>query len=121
MNESIPVTITVGDAVLQGYLWDNPTARDLAGQLPLTLEFSDYGDVEKIATLPRPLTMNGVPRGADPEPYDIGYYRPSGVLVLYYADVGYWDGIVRLGRFDDPHDLIRAQSGTFSASISNAG
>lgn len=117
MDEPIPVTITIGENVLQGHLWDNPTARDLADQLPLTLEFDDYGQVEKTATLPRPLTMEGVPAGDDPEPYDIGYYEPGGVLVLYYGDVGYWNGIVRLGRFVDPDGVVRSQRGTFVAEV----
>lgn len=90
---------------------------DLASQLPLALKFEDFGHVEKTAALPRPLTMEGVPAGDDPEPYDIGYYEPSGVLVLYYRDVGYWNGIVRLGRFLDPTDLVRSQNGTFTAGL----
>lgn len=117
MDPFIPVTITIGDDVLQAHLWDNPTAQDLASRLPLTLEFDDYGQVEKTAALSRPLTMEGVPAGDDPEPYDIGYYEPGGVVVLYYRDVGYWNGIVRLGRFVDPDDVVRSQRGTFAAEI----
>ena len=117
MDAFIPVTITIGDAVLHGRLWDSSTAQDLADQLPLTLEFDDYGEVEKTAALPRPLTMEGVPAGDDPEPYDIGYYEPGGVLVLYYRDVGYWNGIVRLGRFVDPDDAVRSQRATFVAEV----
>jgi hypothetical protein len=44
--------------------------------------------------------MDGVPAGDDPEINDIGYYAPSGDLVLYCGDVGYWNGIVRIGRLD---------------------
>ena len=75
-------------------------ARGPADQLPLTLTFRDFNGVEKIADLPRPLTTAGVPAGADPDVNDIGYYAPSGNLVFYYGDVGYWDGIVRIGQFD---------------------
>lgn len=117
MAQHVPITIAVGDRVLRARLWENPTADDLAGQLPLTLTFDDYGGVEKTAALPRPLTMTGVPRGADPEPYDIGYYEPAGVLVPYYRDVGYWNGIVRLGRFDDPDGVVQSQRTTFRAEI----
>ena len=45
--------------------------------------------------------MDGVPAGADPDINDIGYYAPSRSLVFYYGDVGYWSGIVRIGRFND--------------------
>jgi hypothetical protein len=79
----------------------NPTARALADQLPLTLAFRDLNGVEKVAQLPRPLTTDGVPEGADPDVADIGYYAPTQDLVLYYGDVGYWNGIVRIGRYDE--------------------
>jgi hypothetical protein len=36
----------------------------------------DLNDVEKIAMLPRPLTVEDVPDGDDPEIADIGYYAP---------------------------------------------
>jgi hypothetical protein len=94
------IRITVADRTFTAQLADNPTARDLFDQLPLTLRFRDFNRVEKIAELPRPLTTAGVPAGADPEINDIGYYAPSSDLVLYYGDVGYFNGIVRIGRLD---------------------
>jgi hypothetical protein len=69
--------VIVGDTVLTRRLWDNATARDLIAQLPLTLTFRDFNGVEKIAQLPRKLSLDGVPAGADPLPRDIGYYAPS--------------------------------------------
>jgi hypothetical protein len=117
MARDAAITIGIGDTVLDARLWDNPTSRDLIAQLPLTLEFRDLNNVEKIARLPRELTMDGVPEGDDPEPQDIGYYAPSGDLVLYYGDVGYWDGIVRLGTVVGDMQAIRNQTGTFAATI----
>src|SRR4051812_28820413 len=79
-SEEPPVTkilINLGDRTFTAQLADNPTARDLVDQLPLTLPFHDFNRVEKIAELPRPLTLEGVPAGADPEINDIGYYAPS--------------------------------------------
>jgi hypothetical protein len=117
MTQEAAITISIGDTVLDGRLWDKPTSRDLIAQLPLTVEFRDLNNVEKIARLPRELTMDGVPEGDDPEPQDIGYYAPSGDLVLYYEDVGYFDGIVRLGTIDSDIEVIRNQTGTFTATI----
>ncbi len=104
-----PVRITVEGETLSAQLADNPTARDLIDQLPLTLPFRDYNGVEKLAELPRPLTTTGVPAGSDPDINDIGYYAPSNSLVFYYGDVGYFNGIVHIGRFDTDIDLIRHQ------------
>jgi len=115
-----PVRIIVEGQTLTAQLADNPTARDLVDQLPLTLAFRDFNGVEKVANLPRPLTTEGVPAGADPDINDIGYYAPSGNLVFYYGDVGYWDGIVRIGRFDDDIELIQRQPDSFEVTIDRA-
>jgi hypothetical protein len=86
-------------------------------QLPLTLTFRDFNQVEKIADLPRSLSTDGAPPGADPDIRDIGYYSPSNNLVLYNGDVGYWNGIVRIGHFDTDIGSIEAQSGDFTVTI----
>ena len=112
-----PIRVIIEDTVLPGRLWDNATARDLMAQLPLTLTFRDFNSVEKIAQLPRKLSMDGVPAGDDPFPRDIGYYNPSGNLVFYYDDVGYFTGIVRIGQFDGSMDAIVSQTGNFTARI----
>jgi hypothetical protein len=111
------IRVTIGDTVLTGRLWDNATARDLIAQLPLTLTFRDFNELEKISQLPRKLLMDGVPAGDDPSPWDIGYYAPTGDLVFYYGDVGYFNGIVRIGQFDRNTDAITSQTGDFIARI----
>ena len=112
-----PIQVTIGSTVLTGRLWENATARDLIAQLPLTLTFRDFNGVEKIALLPQKLSMDGVPKGDDPFPGDIGYYAPAGDLVFYYDDVGYFNGIVRIGQFDGSMDAITSQTGDFIARI----
>ena len=111
------IQVIIEDTVLTGHLWDNATARDLIAQLPLTLTFRDFNSLEKIAPLPRKLSINGVPAGDDPFPRDIGYYAPTGDLVFYYDDVGYFNGIVRIGQFDDSMDAITRQTSNFAARI----
>ena len=113
----IPIKITVGDTVITARLADNATAHDLAAELPLTLTFKDFNQVEKIAKLPHSLSMDGVPAGDDPNIGDIGYYAPSGDLVFYYGDVGYWNGIVRIGRFDTSVELIEHEEDNFQVTI----
>jgi hypothetical protein len=116
-TDGTPIRVTIGDTVLTGRLRDNATARDLIAQLPLTLTFSDLNNLEKIARLPRELSTDGVPDGDDPVPQDIGYYAPSGDLVFYYGDVGYFSGIVRIGEFDGSMEVIANQTGDFTATV----
>lgn len=95
-----PVRVTVGARTFNAELYDNPTAHDLADQLPVTVTMDDLHGTEKTGALPRALTTDGVPRGSDPDVNEIGYYAPGHDLVLYYGDQGYFNGIVRIGRFD---------------------
>lgn len=119
-SEGTPVRVTFGDAELTARLHDNATARDFAAQLPLTLGFSDLNNVEKTAPLPRKLSLHGAPDGDDPVVGEIGYWAPDGNLVFYYGDVGFWNGIVRIGEFAGEMDAIEAQSDDFSVTIERA-
>ena len=106
------VQLTIGETTIAGELWDNPAARDLATRLPLTLTFGHYNAVEMTSRLDPALTMAGMPAGDDPNPGEIGWYAPSSDLVLYYGDVGYWNGIARLGTFDASGIALLADSAT---------
>lgn len=112
-----PIRMIIGDTVLTGRLWNNATARDLIAQLPLTLTFSDFNAQEKLATLPRKLSLEGVPKGDNPNPREIGYYAPSDHLVFYYTDISYFNGIVRIGQFDGDMNFIMKQTGDFIVRI----
>ena len=94
------IEITIGDQTFGATLQDSPTARDLLAQLPVTVEMTDHGGVEKTGPLPGPLSLEGQPEGADPDVGDLGYYAPGNDLVLYYGDQSYFPGIVVLGRMD---------------------
>lgn len=118
-RDGTPITLTIGDRVVTGTLHDNPAANALAQQLPLTLTFDDFNSLEKIAALATPLPMTGMPAGADPEIGDIGFWTPGGDLVLYYGEVGYWNGIARLGTFDEIA-AIEGQTGPFTITIATA-
>jgi hypothetical protein len=118
--ENTPITMRIGDETITGTLSGNATARSLIRQLPLKLSFTDYGGQEKLAELPAPLSLDGVPSGDDADPLTIGYYAPGQVLVLYYEHVGYFSGIVRIGTFDDL-GAIRDRNGSFTATLSANG
>jgi hypothetical protein len=107
----------MGGTVLTGRLWDNAPARDLIEKLPVTVEFSDHLNMEKTGELPEELSTEGMPEGEDPRPRDIGYYAPGGDLVFYYGDVGYHDGILRIGQFDGNMDAIADQEDGFTAAV----
>jgi hypothetical protein len=112
-----PITLDIEGTTVTGTLFDNTAARSLIDQLPLELTFTDYGGQEKIADLPAPLSLEGMPARSDADPLTIGYYAPDQALVLYYDHVGYYNGIVRLGEFDDL-EAVRDHDDDFTARVS---
>ena len=113
--------VVMGDTVLTGHLFDNATARDLAAQLPLTLTFRDLNDAEKTAPLPHKLAVDGMPPGDDPRVGDLGYWAPDGDLVMYYGDVGYWTGIMRIGTIDGDLQAVARRTGELVATVELVG
>lgn len=110
------IQIILGEHVIIGSLDGNPTVRDFVKQLPLTLEFEDYGSTEKIAYPPNKLTAQGAPAGIDPSIGDIAYYAPWGNLALFYNDFGYSKGLIRLGRITNGAEHLK-YPGTKQATI----
>lgn len=94
------IKIITAGGTFTAVLEDSETARDFASLLPIELTLNDYNRTEKVADLPRRLTMAGAPEGADPEVGDIAYFAPWGNLAFYYRDFAYSRGLVRLGRLD---------------------
>ena len=117
MNNEPPIRITVGGSSLNATLSNNPAARSLISQLPLSLDFSDFGGQEVSARPPKPLTMEGMPSGESAPEGTIGYYTPDHVIVLYYTDVPRFTGIVRLGRIQGDMSAFRGWSGSQSVTI----
>ena len=112
------IQITIGDQQFGATLEDSAAARDLAAQLPLTIDMVDHGGVEKTGPLPSPLSTDGEPEGADPDVGAVGYYAPGNDLVLYYGDQSYFPGIVVLGRLDgDAASRIADLDGTVTATV----
>jgi hypothetical protein len=99
------VRFTFSDFTMIATLYDNPSARDFYGLLPLDLTISDFGPNEKIAHLPRKLTEEGSGTFSNEQPYDLCYYKPWGNLAMFYADYQH-PGLIRLGRFDQGYEAL---------------
>lgn len=117
-SAATPITIDVNGTVVTGALAPSAAAASLLARLPLDLRFEDFGGQEKIASLPAPLSLDGMPEGGSAEPGTIGYYAPDQGLVLYYDSVGYYPGIIPLGTFDDIAAVRDA--GPFTGTVSAA-
>jgi len=114
-SAAVRVKFTFGNSEMTATLYDSPSARDFASMLPLDLTIEDYNHNEKIVRLPRKLTEEGSGPFDNERPGDLCYFRPWGNLALFYGNYQ-WDGLIRLGRFDDGFDLLRLK-GQFPVRI----
>lgn len=94
------IRIVVDGHPVVATLADNPTARDFASMLPLTLTLGDYANTEKIAYLDRKLATDAAPAGSTPVAGTIAYYAPWGNLAFFYRDFKYSPGLIPLGRVE---------------------
>ena len=99
------IRLDVEGTAMVATLEDTAVARDFAALLPLELSLDDYASTERIADLPRKLSIAGAPAGTNAHAGDISYYAPWGNLALFYRNSGNAKGLVRLGRLDDPRGV----------------
>jgi hypothetical protein len=100
------IRIQIEGRFVTATLEESQAARDFLSLLPLTLTLTDYNSTEKVADLPRKLSMKGAPTGVDPDVGDITYYAPWGNLAIFYRDFGYSSGLVKLGRLDSGVEVL---------------
>lgn len=107
-KNTMKIRMDIEGTAITATLADNPTSRDFASLLPLTLTLKDYAGTEKISDLPRKLSTEEAPAGTDPSIGDIAYYAPWGNLAIFYRDFGYSRGLVILGKIDDGMETLSA-------------
>ena len=97
-TDTMKLKLTIGEKTATAILYDNPTSKDFASLLPITLELEDYNNTEKIGTLSKKLSTQNAPAGFDPSVGDITYYAPWGNFALFYKDFSYSGGLISLGK-----------------------
>ncbi|WP_236845279.1 cyclophilin-like fold protein [Campylobacter porcelli] len=103
-NEMKIVFITQSGKVF-ATLNDSKISRDFYSLLPLKIELKDYAVAEKYAKLARPLDIRDEP-STDGKKGDISYFAPWGNFVIYYKNQPFYEGIIRLGRFDGDFNAV---------------
>lgn len=98
--KTMHLTIKAGEQEITATLQDNAAARDFVSQLPLTLVLEDYGDTEKISSLPAKLSTAGAPDMGTPFRGAIAYYAPWGNLCIFRKGFRPSGGLVILGSVD---------------------
>ncbi len=116
MKTKVRFTSPGGRSVLF-LLDDNATVRDFLDALPGTMDFEDYGGIEKITYPPEKLSTQGAPDGYDPSAGDICLYAPWGDICIFYRDFSYAKGLVRMGTVIEGAENIRDLEGAVKIEV----
>lgn len=118
---SLHVTVTVGGAAFSATVEDTEAGRELASRLPLTLEMSELGGVEKYSYTGKAFGGEASVPGNIAAGEIMAY--SGDCLVLFYAthpNDGY--SYVPLARIEDPAGLAEAcGSGTVTVTFEAVG
>ena len=120
MNETMQnarIKLTFNNEEVYVKLDDNQTSREFLEMLPLTLQFEDYNNTEKIANLPEKLSTEGAPSGYDPQIADFSYYAPWGNLSIFYKEFRYSNSLVKLGTFESGIEKVGNMNEDFTVRI----
>ncbi len=115
--ENIRIKLTVNGNEIFVRLDDNVASRDFLEMLPLTLTFEDFNNTEKIATLSKELSVEGLPSGYTPETGDFSYYAPWGNISLFYKDFTYSNSLYKLGTIESGTEILENMSRDFTVTI----
>lgn len=117
MNEETRIKLTVNNEEIYVKLDNNKSSKQFLEMLPLTLNFEDYNNTEKIATLPEKLSTEDAPSGYDPQIGDFSYYAPWGNLSIFYKDFRYSNSLVKLGTFESGIEKLENINEDFTVKI----
>lgn len=116
----VNIHIAIGTVIMTATLEDNPTARDFAALLPLTVTLRDFSAAEKVSgTLPKRLSEEGAPATDAGAVGDIAYYAPWRNIAFYRGHGPNAAGVIRIAKITFNAEALNLP-GQLSATISRS-
>jgi hypothetical protein len=114
----VTLHIAIGSTSMTATLEDNPTARDFAALLPLTVTLREFSPAEKVSgALPRRLSEEGAPATDAGAVGDIAYYAPWGNIAFYRGRGPDAAGVIKIARITSGIEALQ-QPGQVRVTIS---
>lgn len=113
-----PVTLTIGDTVLEAYLNDSAPAQSLIAQLPLTVTLNDSDNDFCGDSLDIPYSDEDVTSGY--ENGDLAFWPPASNFVIFVSgeeNSASTDNLVNLGHITSPQEMLDALEGQIEVTI----
>lgn len=118
-NENkIPITLTIGDTVLDGYLNDSAPAKSLIAQLPMTVTLNDSDNDFCGDNINIEYTQNDVTSGY--KNGELAFWTPANNFVIFVsgeensANIG---DLVKLGQITSTQEMLDKLNGQINVTI----
>ena len=98
---------------------DSNASKDLISRLPLTMEFEDYNNTEKVSYLDEKLDDSGSDDSYNPNIGDLTSYIPWGTLSLFYKDFESSSGLISLGNVISGNELLSEMEGSVKIELAD--
>lgn len=121
-GETTPITLTIGDTVLNGYLNDSDPAKSLIAMLPLTITLNDSDNDFCGDNLDIEYSEDDVQSGY--KNGDLAFWPPASNFVIFVDDEensANTGNLVILGKITEPQAALDALEGTIDVTIALAG
>lgn len=122
VGETTPITLTIGDTVLNGYLNDSDPAKSLIAMLPLTVTLNDSDNDFCGDNLDIEYSEDDVQSGY--KNGDLAFWPPASNFVIFVDDEensANTGNLVILGKITEPQAALDALEGTIDVTIALAG
>lgn len=114
-NEVMKIKVTSKEYEIIYELNQSQAAKDLYGQLPLTLEVEDFSTNEKTFYPPEELDIRDAPP-ANAEKGSLCYYSPWADVVMFYDYFGQGSNLYELGEVVSGKEEIEKLNGTITVT-----
>lgn len=121
LENTTPITLTIGDTVLSGYLNNSAPAQSLIAQLPLTVTLNDSGNDFCGDSLDIEYSDSDVQSGY--ENGDLAFWPPASNFVIFVDDEensASTGDLVMLGKITEPQETLDALEGRIDVTIALA-
>lgn len=120
-ENTIPITLTIGDKVLNGYLNNTAPAQSLIEQLPLTVALNDSDNDFCGGNLDIKYSESDVQKGY--KNGDLAFWTPANNFVIFVDDEensAETGNLVILGRITESQEVLDSLEGTINVTIALA-
>lgn len=110
-------TMTLDAVSLDLVLENNAAVQDLARRSPIELTVDDYGEKEKVGTLPFAPTGRQDQTPARVDKGEVYLYGSDSLVIFYISVANHWGGYTRLGVLREP-DVLDGFVGSGETAVS---